>query len=261
MAMESRPLRRALVLRGEPGCPFPVFLGESHLLVQSGTGAPASAAATAWAMAKFPGISDAVNLGFAGALPERFPLHSWVRAHSVRDQASGRLYLPDILDQHSFAEGPLLTVGKVQREAVFPGGLVDMEGSGFALAARRFLPAHRIALLKWISDAQDGAVDRDGLEAAFAASISDILPFLQPDEGAGNSPSAAAEAAEALAGEVEAGLRLTVTQRGYLRRWIRGYCARGGDPAAVRRLLPGSLPATKSGNKMVFEEVRRALAR
>lgn len=259
--MEGRPLRKALCLRGEPGCPFTVFTGESHVLVQSGTGSAASAAATAWALATFPAITSALNIGFAGALPAEFPLHSWVRAHSVRDQASGRLYLPDILDPHPFAEGPLLTVGRVQREPVFPEGLVDMEGSGFALAARRFLPAHRIALLKWISDAQDGAVDRDGLETAFAASLPDILPFLQTDEGEGNSPSATDEAAESFAGEVEAGLRLTVTQRGYLRRWIRGYCARGGDPAAVRRVLPDVLPATKSGNKKIFEKVRRVLAR
>ncbi|NBD39322.1 MAG: hypothetical protein GVY10_12210 [Verrucomicrobia bacterium] len=259
--MEGRPLRKALFLRGKPGFPFPVFLGESHVLVQSGTGSAASAAATAWALATFPTITNALNIGFAGALPPEFPLHSWVRAHSVRDQASGRLYLPDILDAHPFAEGPLLTVGRVQREPVFPEGLVDMEGSGFALAARRFLPAHRITLLKWISDAQEGGVDGDGLETAFAASLPDILPFLQPDEGEGNSPSVADEAAESFSNEVEAGLRLTVTQRGYLRRWLRGYLARGGDAEAVRQVLPAAIPATKSGNNKVFEEVRRVLAR
>ena len=102
LMLEARPVREQLGLQALGNEPYPVFAGDNFILVVSGTGVLKASAATGWAMARFPGIRAAVNLGFAGAAESTSSLYKWHYIHAIRDQSNGRLYVPDILLRHAF---------------------------------------------------------------------------------------------------------------------------------------------------------------
>lgn len=245
---------RRLGLRALERTAFPAYDGDGAILVVTGTGPLKAAAGTGWAMARFPGIRQAVNIGFAGADPGVAQLHRWVYVNAIRDQASGHLLLPDILRKHPFPEMCLMTVSRIIREPLDWPGLVDMEGSGFFEAARRFVGPDRIALLKWVSDPLTGRIEPSATEEAFTRDLEPVVDFIGNWRETGPRPSSMP--VESLAGEIKDRLRLTRTQTEFLRKWIPGYLARGGDPERIRDVLPETKPATKDENKRVLEELK-----
>jgi hypothetical protein len=257
LMLEARPLVRRLGLCAQDKTAFPLYAGKDLFLVVTGTGPLKAAAATGWAMARCPEIRRVVNIGFAGADPEVAPLHSWYYIHSIRDQGSGHLLVPDILRRHPFPEISLLTVPKIVHGPLDWPGLVDMEGSGFFEAARRFIAPDRIALLKWVSDPLSGRIDPVATEAAFEQGLDPVLDFLRnwPAEAAATNDTGV----EALLKEIGERVRLTRTQTEFIVKWTTGFIARGGDAQRVRAVLPGQVPKTKEENKRVFAELTDVL--
>jgi len=250
LMLEARPLVARLGLEsGGPGS-FPVFRDGEHLLVVSGTGPLKAALATGWAFGRFPGIRAALNAGFCGGHPDAFSLHQWYAVHSIRDASSGRLLVPDILWRHPFPEAGLLTTAVPMQTPAEAGRLVDMEGSGFYEAARRFLPPDRIALLKWVSDPLSGGLDPRTVLPAFHQSLPDLGGFLEnwlpPAEADGP------EMARQLESAILKRLRLTEAQRQDLRRWLPGYLARAASPEALLARLPAAPPPAKRDNARLF---------
>jgi hypothetical protein len=186
------------------------------------------------------------------------PLHHWLLIHSVRDGQTGRLLIPDILYRHPFAEAPLMTVPKVVREPIAWMGAVDMEGAGFLEAARQHLPAHRVAILKWVSDALTGEIDKAATAAAFAETVGPVLAFIKEWEAmpVEQQTDSAALAMGELCMER---LRLTATQRAQLTRWVQGYARRGGTAAGLLAVLPERPPSTRRENTVQFSRLRDAL--
>jgi hypothetical protein len=257
LMLEARPLARRLGLRAHEKAVYPVYQAKDLLLVVTGTGPLKAAAATGWAMARFPEIRHAVNIGFAGAGAEVADLYSWHLIHSIRDQASGHLLVPDILRRHPFSEKSLLTVPKIVQEPMDWSGLVDMEGSGFFEAARRFLAPDRIALLKWVSDPLSGCIDPVATEAAFARGLDPVIDFIRNWPSAEESPNEFAE--DALLQEISEHVRLTRTQAEFIRKWTAGFLARGGDARLVHAVLPEQRPKTKEENRRVFSSLKDVL--
>ncbi|MEX0330252.1 MAG: hypothetical protein AB3N64_02400 [Puniceicoccaceae bacterium] len=257
LMVEARPIRDHLGLSALGSEPFPVFCGEQATLVVSGTGSLKSSAATAWAMARFPDIRAAVNVGFAGAPLAISPLYRWHLIHSVRDQSSGRLYIPDILVQHGFPEANLLTCGQAVRDESGLNGLVDMEGSGFYEAARQFLSPDRIALLKWVSDHLGGKLDMDALDQPYREAMGPLAEFLHnwaPLEKARES-----ESSPAILETVKTRLRLSQTQEKFLDKWVRGYLSRGGEESRLMEVLPEKALTAKRENNRYFEILKDVL--
>ena len=120
LMLEARPLRDQLGLKALGNEPFPVFASDDTVLVVTGTGSLKASAATAWAFARFHGITGAFNLGLAGAAEGVSPLYQWHVIHTIRDQSNGRLYIPDVLVNHGYPEAALLTVGKVKTHCQRP---------------------------------------------------------------------------------------------------------------------------------------------
>jgi hypothetical protein len=257
LMIEARPLCGLLGLKAMNGHPYPVFACEDTVLVVSGTGALNAAAATGWALGHFDGIKTGLNMGFAGAATSVASLYQWRYIHSIRDENSGHLCIPDILWNHPLEESALLTTGKVIRDDINWPGLVDMEGSGFFQAARRFLSPDRIVLLKWISDALTGEVDIKRIEEKYTASIqelSEFLEFIRHD-----MDKEAAVSSMPLMDTIREKLRLTRTQDLFLSKWLSGYLARGGDPEPVESLLPEKKPKHKTENTRLFEALKNVL--
>lgn len=259
---EARPLGRALGLsrEGREGS-VRWFAGADYLLAVSGPGALRCAAVTSRMLTRFPQIRAACNAGVAGAAEGEYSIGQWVRVHSVRDEASDRLLIPDILDRHSLPEAALLTVGQIRRHPAPAGHVVDMEGSGFLEAARFFLPTDRVAVFKNISDYCHGEFNTETMAGCFAENAG-AFPRLLKEWAGGLAEPAPDEPAGLgeLQQVVTERLRLTETQRHQLARWLRGYLLRGGDAAAVLDRLPAQPVRDKVHGRTLFQEIRDVLA-
>ena len=259
LMLEARPLVARLGLRSRQEA-IPVYENATIRLVVTGTGPLRAAAATGWAFGRFGDIRAAMNVGFCGALPSVAGLHEWLCIHSVRDQQTGRVLIPEILYQHPFPEAPLLTVPQVVREPLDWDGAVDMEGAAFFEASRQHLPLHQLVILKWVSDPLTGRIDPAATEAAFTLGLEALMPFMEAWVEGIREPARerdpALSALLALCGER---LRLTATQRAFLEKWLRGYALRGGTAAALADCLPQEPPKTRRENTQHFDRLRDAL--
>lgn len=254
LPMEAKPLVASLGLKAESGEAFPVYRNEECVLVVTGVGALKASAATGWALGRLAEFHAAINVGFCGAAPEVCGLHEWIYVSSIRDQASGRLSIPDILFRHPFRELALLTVGKVVKSGIDWNGVVDMEGAGFFEAAGRFLAPDRLALIKWVSDPLTGSIHIEETSRAYAGAIEPVVDFIR--EWIRLPGTSTGAETRALYAQVESRLRLTRTQAHFVRKWADGYLARGGDPAGILEILPEAPPATKAANSRIFEELK-----
>ena len=142
-------------MKGEPGHgPWRLFASERARLIVSGVGKLRAALATQVLGTNAGANSAVLNIGCCGALdPEQFAIGEAVLAHQIRDHGSGRTHYPDVLGAHAFAESAIETWDRGVVTTDSPKApLVDMEAFGFYEAAALYWPAHRIAVLKVVSD-------------------------------------------------------------------------------------------------------------
>jgi hypothetical protein len=256
LMIEAKPLKSRYRLEAASGHPFPVYINSDRILIVTGTGALRAAAATGWALGRFNNIDSAINLGFAGGGSRSFSLHQWHLINSIRDEVTGRMQVPDLVWDFKLPEASLMTVGKPVETGIDWNGLVDMEGSGFYEAARHFLSPDRIVLLKWVSDHFSGTLDAEATREAFMQSLPHLDPVLRHFQGL-ESPVPAVDSDGFVI--LLDRMNLTETQQHYLRKWIRGYLARGGDMQRLFDILPPTAPRAKPENKRLFEEVKNVL--
>ncbi len=150
---EARPLVERFGLAETDGGPFAVYRGTDVSLAVSGIGKTAAAAAAAHLLtAGGAGEADTcADIGICGSAAPGDRVGDLKVVGRIVDAGSGKKHLlPGPGDRAAITcvDRP---AGEEDREAL-AGGLVDMESAGFVAAARRFLPAHRIHVLKVVSD-------------------------------------------------------------------------------------------------------------
>ena len=244
-----------------------LFEGDGVYLAVTGAGKIRAAAATAAFLAlrarRAPFV--AINAGIAAASPDsELSLGGAYLVNKISDAADGRDDYPDMAVRTPLVETSLTTVdAPVAGEAGkrYSSGAVDMEGSGFYRAAAMFLPPHRIACIKVISDhftprrVKAGEV-REMITAVLPAVEETALAYR---DGAAPKRSAAEFLESDWVREAAAVLRLTVTQQRQLAKWVTVFYARGG--AELPDLSPhqGATPESKAERNRRFEGLRTAL--
>lgn len=263
---EAKPFIDALGLKRNAAVQaFETFEGNDTALVVSGVGKVRSAMATAAFLSSHPvdGLL-AVNVGIAGASRESGRrIGDLLLIHRIRDAATSRELFPDMLVQTPIPEAPLVTVDRpvMQTESFgIPSELVDMEGSGFFEAAATLLPSHASACLKVVSDHLDGSHPKPReVTRLIGNRLPEIRIFLK-----GMTAMAAWDCSPMGAPEhrwmetVASALRLTVTQKGQLRGWVRRRLARHRplpDSSALDLVPPGN----KRERNLRFEQLRARL--
>jgi len=254
LMMEARPLVERLELSACGNEPIRTYTNETFILMVTGTGGIRAATAIGWAHGRFPDIRATVNIGFCGAAPEVAPMHQWHYINSIRDAATRRLSIPDILWKHGLPEAGLLTSPKVVDSPIEEKRLVDMEGSGFFEAARQFLSPDAIALLKWVSDPLTGRIEAEKTARDYEKTFDPVIEFLK-NWPAGEDKSAPDESTDWYESIVSR-LRLSESQSHYMKKWLTGYGVRGGDPLKLFDCLPEKSPTTKRENTIVFERLK-----
>lgn len=165
---EARPLIERFGLADTGGGPFAAYRSADVALVVSGIGKTAAAAAAAHLLtAGGAGEGDTcANIGICGSAAPGDRAGDLKVVGRIVDAGSGKKHaLPGPGDRAAITcvDRP---AGEEDRESL-AGGLVDMESAGFVAAARRFLPADRVYVLKVVSD----LLCRDLPDEAYVSSL------------------------------------------------------------------------------------------
>ncbi len=199
-------------------------------LVVSGVGKTKSAIATTRLLSR--GKARAVvNIGICGSLRED-DIGECFLIHHLKDNGTGRVWIPDCLVRTGLQEASLITVDRPADISSGPA-LVDMEATGFFEAANHFISPSRIALMKVVSDRNDGrAFSHDEVSSLIAqrepeiSAVLSALRALVSREAAPESPDR-----EDGVNQIATRLRLSFREREILLHEARRY-----------RLCLGQLP-------------------
>ncbi len=276
LGCEARPLVRRFGLeRVDLEGPFAVYRGDyggdPAILVVSGVGRAATAAAVGFLFGVGVGVAGAVaerrrpwlNVGIAGG--SRFDDGSAARigdariAARVHDQASGRSHYPPLAFEPPVPLTTVTTVDRVER-AYADAGLYDMEAAAFVEAARRLVSAELVQVLKVVSDTPEAPIGRltaariEELVEGRVDDVAEVVRSLTDLAQSGPPPLPESWTREALAGR-----HFSVTQRRQLRRLLERVRAAGlepalgGDSAATASRLLAALEAQFDGAALVLE--------
>jgi adenosylhomocysteine nucleosidase len=136
---------------------FGMFGSDELLLLISGIGNLNAVSAVSYAMGKFnPRI--AINTGICGTLNPEYNLSQMLLINKITDSLSGKEYFPDMIIKTDIKEASIITSNSVVRESETEKTdcVYDMEAAGFFYGALKFLPPHKIHILKIVSDRLDG---------------------------------------------------------------------------------------------------------
>ena len=178
---EAEPLIRRYGLKADGRNPFGGFAsGDGRMkVILTGIGKTNAAAAVSYVCAS-DNVTPSdllVNIGTCAGGRNRDGAYL---INAVRDDDTGRMYYPDMLYDTGLPESQVTTVSVVATEEITSSDgdmLWEMEASGFCDAARIFMPPHRVALIKAVSDrGSDDAADitEEILQNTIDSSIDEI---------------------------------------------------------------------------------------
>jgi len=157
---EAKPLIQYYGLKHVSGkTTFPVYENDNVILIISGPGKVASAAAAAFLYAQSGQQTNCgwLNLGIAGHKARA--VGEGVLVHKITDYASKKSWYPSIVFTPKCESDNLLTVDQVE-EQYAENTIYEMEASGFYDIASRFSTVELIHCYKIISDNQLNPVSK-----------------------------------------------------------------------------------------------------
>jgi len=167
---------------------FQVFRGDNACLVISGIGGSSAAIAVTYllTMSRAMDKDCFVNMGVCAAADPSFDIGDIILCNRLINEPMGKIFFPDMLLSHPFREAALLTCAGAVRSRDYVAGkaeLADMEGAFAFEAAARFIPPHRIFIVKVVSDlCQPEKVRPDAVKRLMAEAVEKFFPWLQQAE-------------------------------------------------------------------------------
>ncbi len=152
LACEAKPFIAELKLKKHKELhPFAIYDNSDTVLIVTGCGKVAMAAAVAYSLAYFNASKQPIliNIGIAGH--RTIPVGSLFAAHKIVDVDTGKKYYPQLVSSLACLTLVIHTVSKPERDYT-NNGLYDMEASGFYEIASRFSTAEFIQSFKVVSD-------------------------------------------------------------------------------------------------------------
>ena len=267
LAAEARPIIDTYGLKRKSlPFAFEYYENDGVRLVVTGMGKLKSAVATSWLLcqAQEHDKTIIVNVGIAGTASKQRPIGQGVLIHALEDHSTGRHYYPEMLIRHDFPEGKVTTfdwpVGGVP-----PGGtdLVDMEATGFFVAATTFVPIPRVFVLKVVSDHLETGIPEkafvSGLIQEQIAPLQTMLEHARELTYALPKPLDAEE--EAMIEAIGDNLHLSTTQKLQLGSMAKSYKIGLGKPLKTTlSRFKEMQTATKEKSKETLERIRKILA-
>lgn len=178
---EANELIKRLKLKHK-NAPFPLYENDDFVLVICGVGRERCSAAVGWVFGKYTSFDGALNLGCAGSLDNAVKRGTLCLGNIIEASDNPRVYIPDILYEHSLHECKLRTYDHMVSNIDKPeqNVICDMEAYGFAAAVSGFITNDRYVCLKLISDNvyNSVTVTNEDLLELFEESSDAIMTFL-----------------------------------------------------------------------------------
>ncbi|MEY4210151.1 MAG: hypothetical protein RLZ92_530 [Pseudomonadota bacterium] len=149
---EAKPLIQSWSLKkNSEHKPFSIYENQDFVVVVSGVGKLAMAAAVAYTMCLYANKADPILINFGIAGHSYYPLGNLYLADKVSDIEAGKNYYPQLTFVGNIPTSPVITLNKpsIDYDA---GSLFDMEAAGFYEIATKFSSNEFIHSLKIISD-------------------------------------------------------------------------------------------------------------
>ncbi|MGB9780820.1 nucleoside phosphorylase [Caldanaerobacter sp.] len=161
---------------------FQTFLNDEIVLTVTGIGKLNIATALGYTVGKYGETKDgiALNIGIAGSKFQEDKGRLYL-VNKIIDNERKKVFVPDVLIDHSFEEKDLETFNYVVRApASLEAAICDMEGSGFYEAASKFFETHQIYVLKIVSDSLDfERISQKYVEELVGDKVEDIDRFIK----------------------------------------------------------------------------------
>lgn len=264
---EARPLIRHLTLRQDVTQKgFAFFHGADTVLAVTGIGKLRSAIAVSRLLTLYPPDkqSHLINLGVCGASRKTAALSTLYRINQITDISSGRACYPDMLIRQNLPEAPLETSDiPVHRPGTEESTLrlYDMEGSGFYEAARKFVSADRIHLLKIVSDYLEvNTLSEAGIANAVEANLPAVLEFLAALRNYASAPPALLSADDInLLNSLSQRFHFTAAQQDQLANMATSFVVRSAQDLSQLQNFGSRLAKNKQDSARIFEEIKNVL--
>lgn len=238
---------------------FEVFEGDNIKLIVSGYGKINAAASAVYFITKNNLECEAfVNIGIAGSLKRK--IREAVLINKIEDNDTGRSFYPDILIKHSFDEGTLETFSKIVIKDMVED-LCDMEGSAFFEALSKFLPPHKLQVIKIVSDNLDGKrLNHDFVYDVIKDNIEKIEDFIVKLYNANKREKFLDDKDETILQGISQNLNLTEFQKNELIKQYISFKIRGEDINILEPFLQIKVK-TKNEGKKYYNEIIRTLSK
>ncbi|MCX7902889.1 MAG: hypothetical protein N2486_00105 [Caloramator sp.] len=238
---------------------FEVFEGDNVKLIISGYGKINAATAAVYFITKNNLECEAfVNIGIAGSLKRK--IKDAVLINKLVDKDTGRSFYPDILIKHSFNEGTLETFSKVVIKDIVED-LCDMEGSALFEALSKFLPPHKVQVVKIVSDNLDGErLDQEFVYDIIRENIDKVEDFIIKLQRANKREEFLDEKDKKILQVISQNLNLTEFQKNELLKQYISFKIRGENVDVLIPFLEVKVK-TKNEGKIYYNEIIRTLSK
>ena len=237
---------------------FQVFSNDEALLTVTGVGKINSAIAVAYTLGRYGIYRDsfALNFGIAGSKFPQMKGHLYL-INKVIDSETKKVFVPDVLVDHSFEESDLETFNHPVKDAYrMEANLCDMEGSGFYQAASKFFDAHQIYLLKLVSDSLDfEGISRDFVIQLVEEKLKEIDEFIKMIKESFKTEEVFSEEEKNIIKTLSDKLKLTTSQRKILYKACLHYKVRENKGVDFLKGFFGMEVTNKKEREKAFEEV------
>lgn len=248
---------------------FQVFQNEEIKLIITSTGSIAAAVGVSYLCNSFPPSADdfMINIGACASNRRDIPSGTVYFCNKIMDEVTGRSFYPDILYKHPFAEGSILTCGRIKsKEQIDNYGdemkLIDMEAAGIYQAAAYYFQQHQLSFIKIISDyGAEKEISQEIVSQLVKQNLTGIITWLDLLKKAGkkDQPVFTLEE-EASINNIAKNLRCSVTMEYQLRQMFHYYKLIHGNFIGAKDFLPNyAVCKTKSEGKMYFEQLKSQL--
>lgn len=156
--IEAAPIIQHFKLKKDMNITFyQIYKNDNIVLIVSGVGKIKSAMAAAYLFSTYKSNEKPIliNIGFCGTNSSKYEVGSMLLINKITDIDTGYDYYPDIFIDSSFPREALYCYSRPVESENFKVGkdiFCDMESSGIMEAASKFTYAHKVAIIKIISD-------------------------------------------------------------------------------------------------------------
>jgi len=247
---------------------FAVYGNSDIALIVSGVGKINSAVASAYLYSAYGSENGNImlNIGFCGAGSPKYAPGTLILMNKITDMDTGRDYYPDVFYGKNLPKESLCCysrlVGRNDTIKADDSFFCDMESAGFMEAAKKFVYAHNIAVLKIISDyLEPGKLDKELLKGYVKNQmprVENVINEMNRISGSYGEFSLSEEEMDAI-DMLSRDLKFSEAMKQMLYKEVKRAKIRGTEPLKILVPFTEAKAGSKAEGKKILDEIKRRM--